>query len=521
MKKILFFSLIIFLGFFLHFYRLDKNPPGLNLDEVVMGYDAYSVLKTGKDQYKTFLPSYFRSHDDYKPPFIIYSQIPSIVLLGLTDFAVRLPSAIFGMLAIVFVYFLTKELFKSKKVGLVASLLLAISPWHLQFTRTAYEVGIQPFLTSAGLYFFIKKKWILAAIFLGVGMYLYTASRVFIPLLVICTSIIYFNKKLIYFWAIFLLFLLPTIYLFTTVAGQMRFKGTSVFQDVRMHDQNISYQISDWLRRDRFSPIIFHPDSLAYYQEIIKGYFVHLSPNFLFLGITHPSTNYVPDTGLMYLWELPFLLSGFYFLFRKQDKKPGLLLVFWVLLAPLPASVTVGLPTSIRTTIILPSLQIIVAYGIINILKNWKYLYLILPIFVTYFFAYYLHMYYVHAPLERSKFWYTPYREIVMDSYGLSKKYSNVIVSTSLDQPQSFYLYYLKYDPKRYQEVDGGTISGNFAETRNHMENIYFKPFDWTIMNDYKNTLFVGRPNEFSPNINIIKKYYYLNGEVAVEIGEK
>ena len=139
-------------------------------------------------------------------------------------------------------YLFTTELFRKKKTGLLAALLLAISPWHLQFTRTAYEVGIQPFLTAAGLYFFLnglrtKKslKLILAALFLGLGMYLYTASRVFIPLLVFSAVAIYYRsffqtKKLAgTFLLVFFIFLIPTLYLFTTVAGQMRFSRNKYF----------------------------------------------------------------------------------------------------------------------------------------------------------------------------------------------------------------------------------------------------------------------------------------------------
>ena len=140
----------------------------------------------------------------------------------------------------------------------------------------------------------------------------------------------------------------------------------------------------------------------------------------------------------MYLWELPFLLAGFYFLFVQKDKRPAYLLGMWFLLAPLPASVTVGLPTSIRTTIFLPVLQVITAYGMVNLLKKWKLAPILIAPVVVYFMAYYLHMYYVHAPVDRSKFWYSPYQDIVKTTYTLSGKYSKVIVSTRLDQPPKF-----------------------------------------------------------------------------------
>ena len=62
--KFLILFLIVILAFLLRFYQLSTNPPGLNLDEVAIGYNAYSILRTGRDEYGKFLPIVFRSHDD-------------------------------------------------------------------------------------------------------------------------------------------------------------------------------------------------------------------------------------------------------------------------------------------------------------------------------------------------------------------------------------------------------------------------------------------------------------------------
>lgn len=523
------FGLCLLLAGMLQFYCLDKLPPALNLDEVVMGYDDYSILKTGRDQYGHFLPVYFQSHDDYKPPFIIYSQVLSIAILGLTDFAVRFPSAVFGLLAVVMTFLLTKELLGNKKAALVAALLFAFSPWHLQFSRTAYEVGIQPFLTTTALYLFIKGiksrgiwQGFFSGVFFGLGTHLYTASRVFVPLFVGVVGLLQLrdllsNKKFLVWLAIgFLILFIPTVYLFTTPAGQVRFKGTNIFNDPAAHSRNLSWQIDDWLRRDRISASLFHSEKLTYLPEILYGYFVHLRPDFIYLGNTDGSTNYVPKVGLEYLWELPFLAAGFFYLFARSEKKPAILLLSWILLAPVPASVTYGIPTSIRVAIILPALQIVTAYGIVKIFR-WKFIgAAILTLIVGIQLAYYLHMYYIHAPVERSQFWYPSYRQVAVDAKNFSEKYSQVIVSTSLDQPQSFFLYYLKYDPATYLSVDGGTISGSYAETRNHFGKFSFKPIKWEEMKNLPGTLFVGRPSEFPSDAPIIKKYFYLNGKEEV-----
>src|SRR5690349_16082688 len=88
--------LITFLGGFLRLYKNTINPPGLNGDEISMAYDAYSILKTGKDQYGKFLPLTFRSVDDYKNPVPVYLMVLPIKIFGLNDFSVRLQNVFFG-----------------------------------------------------------------------------------------------------------------------------------------------------------------------------------------------------------------------------------------------------------------------------------------------------------------------------------------------------------------------------------------------------------------------------------------
>src|SRR3989344_6908702 len=97
--------LIIFLSFVLRFYKLGEVPASINWDEASNGYNAYSILKTARDEYGNFLPLYNRSFDDYKPPIYMYLNVPTIAIFGLTPFAVRLPSAFLGVLTVIAMYY--------------------------------------------------------------------------------------------------------------------------------------------------------------------------------------------------------------------------------------------------------------------------------------------------------------------------------------------------------------------------------------------------------------------------------
>src|SRR3989344_3561506 len=150
-------GLIFILAFALRFFQLGTNPPGLYWDEVSLGYNAYSILQTGKDEHNRFLPlDTFKAFGDYKPPGYIYAAVPTIALFGLSEFATRLPSALFGSLTVLLTYFLAKRIFEDEAIALLSAFFLAISPWHLQFSRGAFEANLGLFFSTLGIYLFLK-----------------------------------------------------------------------------------------------------------------------------------------------------------------------------------------------------------------------------------------------------------------------------------------------------------------------------------------------------------------------------
>ena len=134
--------LILALSFLLRVVALDKYPVGFTPDEASFGYDAYSILKTGKDQWGNAFPLVLKSFGDYKAPIYAYLTIPSVFIFGLTKFAVRLPNALIGTLAVYVLYLLSNKLFSDKKYGILIAFLLTISPWHIMMSRGAFEANL-------------------------------------------------------------------------------------------------------------------------------------------------------------------------------------------------------------------------------------------------------------------------------------------------------------------------------------------------------------------------------------------
>ncbi len=103
--------LIFLIGLFLRVYKLAEIPVGLHGDEASIGYNAYSLLNTAKDQDGNFLPFSFDQFGNFRAAGYQYIDIPFIALFGLNALAVRLPAALFGSLTIIVFYFFLKEFF--------------------------------------------------------------------------------------------------------------------------------------------------------------------------------------------------------------------------------------------------------------------------------------------------------------------------------------------------------------------------------------------------------------------------
>src|SRR3989338_5657386 len=108
MKHALVFISILSVAFILRVYQFGSVPQGLYQDETAIGYNAYSILKTGKDEHGETYPLYFTSFGDSKLPLYIYVTAGMIKIFGLNAFAIRITSLLFGIISLVALYFLTR-----------------------------------------------------------------------------------------------------------------------------------------------------------------------------------------------------------------------------------------------------------------------------------------------------------------------------------------------------------------------------------------------------------------------------
>lgn len=461
-KKFVLLTIIV-LAIFLRLYKLGLAPTSLYWDEASLGYNAYSILKTARDEHGVFMPlTNFGAFGDYKPPGYIYATVPSIFIFGLSEFAVRLPSAFFGVSTVILAYFLAKKLFEVEFIALASTFFLAISPWHLQFSRAAFEANMALFFSTLGIYLFLKIRdkpiYLLAsAISFILAMYTFTSQRLFVPLIVIVLAL-HFRKVLITNIKIILATLVISATLFWpllkfvafTIEGKLRFNEVTIFKDLEPIDRSISYR-----ETDNFSPIanFIHNRRFFFAHEYLINYFDAMSPAFLFTkGDVNPRLS-VQSIGQLYYFDLPLFLAGVYFLFSTKQKY-RFLIIGWLLISPLGQATARETPHALRMVHILPTYQLIAAWGLyqlMSLVKFKKILSITLIVFISASLFYYLHMYYFHYLQQYTGEWQFGYREAVKAIAPIYNDYDRVVVTGDLGRPYIYFLFYLKYDPLKYQ----------------------------------------------------------------------
>ena len=498
-KKIL-LLLIIILAAFLRLNKLGQNPPSLDWDEASLGYNAYSILKTGKDEFGRSWPISIRSFEDYKPAVYTYLTVPSISVFGLTEFAVRLPSAILGFLSVICTYYLVRKLMNAK-VGLIASLLLSVSPWHLQFSRVAFEANAALFFVIVGSLFFLKglKKgqwFIISCLFFILSVYTYHSPRLVVPLLLAGWTI-YFRNQI---WekrkwigvALFIgMILLIPFFRELTGSGRARFGSVTIINPQERLDDSIKRIEYDQSRNDVIGKLL-HNRRIVYMLDIIKGYLDHFNLDFLFLTGDAPDRHHARDMGMLYFWEAVSIPVGIMTLLKHRESIP---VFWWFLVAPFASAITTGTPHAVRALLYLPSYQIFSATGLTQIFTkgvNKLWIILLLPIvFISTY--YYLESYYVFTPIESAKEWQYGYKEAVFIAKQYETQVDKIILTYRYDQPHVFVLFYNPIDPVWYQNQDQGSEVKRFERK---FGKYVFRNLEWDKDRELHDVLLIGTPGE-------------------------
>lgn len=517
---------ILVVAAILRLFKLNEVPVSLFGDELDVGYHAYSILKTGRDYSGNLLPFHFQSLAEWRTPLYLYSVVPTVFLFGVSPLGVRLPAAIFGILGVLAFYFLTKLIrekylgVKNESLELFAAFVLAISPWHIQYSRGAFEVTEMLLFLILGFYFFLKglengKYLHLAVTLFALTPWIYSTAKLFIPIIVAALGLVYFKdlvkiskKNLIGSAVLFVVISLPVIYSIFLGSGSQRYEYIGVFSD-----ESIEHQVG--LARDvdnslsAFGSRVFHNKYVVWTGTITNNFLAAYSTDFLFInGDTNPRHS-VENIGMFYKIEIVALLLGIVAFFSvNKNNKIKLFLIIWLIAGVIPSALTSdGGNHATRLILILPPVCLLIALGIFRISKSkvvfGSYFFVLLVLFV-----HYQHQYWVHNTVSSEKWWHAGWEEAVFELKANEENYEKIVISTANEPPWIFFAGWYEYDPKKWHDIsplDNKVLLDGFGEV-SHIGKYYFgSPEEKDVYNFGKvidsETLYLASATEIGPDL--------------------
>ncbi len=523
----------------LRFYKLSDFPIQLSHDEMTQLYDGISIAQTGKDIYGNFLPFIFTSIGDFKPPFYTYITSIFYMIFGGGEGTIRLPGAIFGILMIPAVYIFSLRLLKNNNIALIAAFFTSVAPFEIFFSRKSFENGAGIFLMLMGfscIFLYFEKKrifwmYIAGAIF-AATMYIYFSHTVIIPLL-LSTSIIIFRKYLQHSIRkllgpmLLLLFLVLPLLILIFINSDTRFRSQTVFikQDVNL-GRELDFVQTDNLFLDNFFKVKIAAD------YIFNRYLKQFGPIYLFSNGLDFTNQSLIGIGPLFLIQFPFLILGIIYLVSRNDFKiQNQFIAAWIILGMLPSSLTFENFSPHRVVMVFTMLDIISAVGLYWFIKLIRYsrqffypLIILLIIAFAFNFIYFLHMYFVNYPYEKSQYLQYPFKQVAQYAWSEYKNFDTIVFDPQFGDvapeigvgAHYYFAYYGHIPPEQFQqEYHVGSKPREVAFDKFSIRQVY-----WPSDKDLKNTLIIVSPwsvpeEDIKDKSKILKRFYFYNGKLA------
>lgn len=502
-------GLFILISLGLHLVGINKVPPCLNADEAAYGYNAYSVLKTGKDEYGAFLPMRFKSFEDFKLPIYSYLSIPFIGVFGLNDYSTRALNIVIGVLFVPLIFFVIKELLKNEKIALIGAFLTSVSTWIHIMSRQAQEGVVCTFFILLATLFLIKFTktnkllyFFLTNISILLSTFSYHFGRIFLAFFVLYQAFYFFqNMKKITKKNILLGIITLLIIIAIPLVVDYHYSINRVANLIFYKNPGITLRLKEYLVEHNFTPL--HNLLTESVRDITNRYMEQLSPEF-FLTWGDKSMRFgYYNLGVITLVEYIFIFIGLYYLFKNKTPCRFLIILLFFI-APIGNALTWQEYSLIRTYFMIFPLITIISYGIYNFfneIKNSNLKFIIL-VFTFAFFLFNLtnnwDIYLFHYPkrIEIIRAWQCGYKEMtnyLKDNYD---KYDRFVITDKYGQPYIFVLFYTKYDPSKYQQQAKISAPDKFGFGQiGHFDKYDFKfNYDPKV----KKTVFIGYPEDFA-----------------------
>jgi 4-amino-4-deoxy-L-arabinose transferase-like glycosyltransferase len=454
---------------------LNQVPPELFGDEIDVGYQAYSLFKTGQDLYRQPLPTYIHSLSEWRAPLIMYMTVPSLAALGNTEYGVRLPEAVFGSLSPIILFLLIYQLTHSRSISFFSGLALALMPWHIYYSRAAFEVVFLINFLMLGTLLYLKRRDILSLLFFALAFYTYSTATVFVPLFFLALVLI--NRRLPSLKSILISIVILSPFALNLFTGhaQQRFGLLSIFGYSEVIDK-ITFL------RSQFPSIwetFFHNKGESYLFLFGYNYLRAFSTDFLFVRGDPVFRHGIQIIGQLLPVTSLFFFTGLYVIIRRRYW----LLAVWLALAPVSSALTYdGAFHATRLFLMVVPVAFCIGVGfcqLAEIIHHKKFklgYYIITGVVFLWSFTSFAHYYLVHYPSLSSRWWAVGYKSVLTQLPSLESGYHRVFINNTYEPALIRFLFYSNYPPEKFHRYfiidqpqadivpnyDGFTLDGKF-----------------------------------------------------------
>jgi hypothetical protein len=439
-------------------------------DEILTGYVGRFILQNGVDLYGNSWPLlYFNKFGDYYIIAPMYLKGLSTYLFGMTEFAVRFPSALFGALIIFPTFYICRLIFKRDLIGLFSAFFISIVPWHLVLSRASAEGIIGTTIYFTALYYLLKvtvtekyKNIFISTFLFLITYFIYHPFRVLAPI-TICIFLFFYhtfkNKKL--FKTLLIIggiFLILTAYIGSTKWGSGRLSQTSIFGGLSLVPIKTQEFIFDDGGQNVILTRIFHNKVLAYGKDYLRSYMDYFSPDFLFFKGTKALPYIVPDQGVLYIFFLILFIICIVPIKNKIETNQRLLnfILAMLFVSASPAGLTlIESPNIHRATNVVVFMCMFAGYGFYkSYFIKYKKISLgiiLIPIMFLEIFLF-SHQYMRHFDLATSMHRNDGYKNMIEYVLQNKGKYQKIYVPVSGTTPLYYLFYKQDFNPKYSHE---------------------------------------------------------------------
>lgn len=525
---------ITILGGFFRLIGFGSIPVSLYWDEMAVWNDALSIAQTGHDLFgRSWLQPIFISYGDFKLPVFIWAVTLFSFISKNPMVAVRLPSLIAGISMIPAIYFLTNILFPAEKkklpiTALTSSVVLAILPWSLHFSKVGYEghLGATFLLWSVACFFVatVRKKSFLffgLSTVLGIlSVYSYFSVRFVWPVVILSAVLLFWRRFKPYWKQALLVLVFWTLSLipmykadFYEESNTYRLSATSILNNPDRLNQVNAYR--ERAGNNILSRVVYN-EKTFFIRDLGSQYLEYLNPNFLFLSGDPNLRHGIGKTGVMWASFLPLALAGLIFLVREKPRVFTWLGIWW-LFATLPAAVPLDVPHALRSLNAMPVWVVLVSCGAMYLwrwFEHWdvsqfmkKALLAFAFLFLLFEITRYHVFFFTTYPVLSADEWQDGYIELAQYVESIrDHRYVFVYVDRFDDR---FFLYYQPYSGLTYREIQQLPSEGF---KRDIYKNVRIRPIDdWLTLEN--NSVIITTPNRLPEGWKVITSFPDVHGK--------